>query len=317
MVEATTGLTGMIKEVTAALDQIKELVSTNKISEEEATSMRALVFQRHEVRHAQHDMEVLAKHLSAADRRRLQPWRVAEERCQVQRDAILAQTPAAVRDAFVTRSKDHDVSPEDVLTAMYVFWGNEDALRFFRGLLARTQPGFARIQAHNFYVASLSDASFLESHGGSIEKLQWPLFPPDPSFATLNQRLLNEAGDPAGGDPHSRPSVYRQVQPEGGEYWAAVQQTARGPAVDLSEVEAAVLNLQSTSVSTEAKLAHISRGLEQLHRARDSIRGLPPRSAPNYRSRGRGGGRGRGAVTGDQPRGGETTSQAPPPPRNF
>lgn len=196
------------------------------------------------------DTRSLRGYFEAEEKRRYQKWRVVEEECRAQRESLLAEDGATRRLAFLDQCRSSMVSPEDVMAATYTLFARcDEAKEFYNGLLTRVPPGPLRIRAHNFYVASCREKSFLDTYGCLIEKLAWPLFPPAAEFTTLNQRLLCEASSPPTGGSTAVwiPTVFRhqREEPRGGEYWASVQRTPQGDAVDLSEVERAFTTLQS------------------------------------------------------------------------
>ena len=305
--------------MSALKDKLQQLEDAHKakLIDEEMLKLSREAVMKSFVDHKKGDQEsqtkTIADHLAAVERRRLQQWRVAEERCATQRRSIASETDDQLRSAFTVLAKDKAVSPDDALVSLYAFFAQEEGLHFFRGLLARIPPGHPRIQAHNFFVASLANPAFLETYGEEIERLRWPLFPPGEEFAVLNMRLLTEGSVSAGGayaGPPDVPSVFRRRSPQGGEYFAPLVTKQGQWGTDLTIVEDAVSALQNASISQEAKLAQVAKGLSQLHRVRDALRG-PSDDAPRGRGRGRRGGSFGGGRGGSEfkPRGGET---APP-----
>jgi len=108
--------------------------------------------------------EALLSHFSEEEKRNREKWRATEERLTEQRKSVLADTLIEQQNLFVDLAKTSMLCAEDVLTSTYTLFGDDEALRFFRGIILRTH-GRERITAHNFYVASRLPPSFLATFG--------------------------------------------------------------------------------------------------------------------------------------------------------
>ena len=141
------------------------------------------------------------------------------------------------------------LSADEALTLGYLLWGTADDRKVFAGFLLR-RHGQARIAAHNFFVGSKREEAFLQVNGVALLSLARPLFPAEtPELSTLNQRVLAEAQVTGAGTNDTNNGIFRHAKPAddvvGGEFWAPVQATAQGFAVDLTPVEEAFKSLRN------------------------------------------------------------------------
>lgn len=201
--------------------------------------------------------QTLAKHFAEQERRAREPWRAVEQRLAVEREALQATPPDELRAFFLDMARTQTLEPEDVLTGTYLLYGEEADRRFLAGLLQKKPR--ERVQAHNFFVASMMPPQFLAAYGEHLLTLRYPLFPHTKEFSALNVRLLQETTAPTGGAAAAtaeRPSVYRRRdEAAGGEYLAPVQQHPSGAhVVDLTMVESAVVALQARCNALEQQL---------------------------------------------------------------
>ena len=115
---------------------------------------RAKVFARAAAARAVGGETVLARHFEKAELRQREPWRAQADNFEAERAAICAAAPAAQKRLLLELAKTHTMSPEDIVTSLYVLLGDDEARRFY-GATLLTKQGLERIRSHNFYVASL------------------------------------------------------------------------------------------------------------------------------------------------------------------
>ena len=262
----------------------------------------------------------LREYFETKEKRELEKWRSMAERQQRQREAILADSLREQQSLFIDLAKNAMLTPQEVMIGVYLLFGDEEALRFFRGVLLRAR-GKDRIVAHNFFVASLLPPVFLATHGDTLVDFPFPLFPPDARFSALNQKLLHEGIEIQGGaaqpDTFTLPSVFRSA-PSGGGYFAPVQTAPDGSQfVDLSEIESAYLvmqhNMQQKHGSQRDNFDTETRGRYRGSRSRRGGTGPANEQGRGAQREGgqrggrgnaRGAGRGTGEANGVQQRGG-------------
>lgn len=194
------------------------------------------------------------------EQRRLEPWRAEVQRQEAILRQIEEEDLEAQRAHFVRRARAHLLSPEDVLLATYTLFGSPSDIRLVNGLILRL-AGHARIVAHNVFVATRREASFLQIHGERLLKLRFPLFPPIDSLATLNDVLLEEPAAIVGGgsDDTVWPSVFRRGEVAGGAYLVPVTTVDGTPVVDLGPAEDAVAELRRRVGAVERENAELRR----------------------------------------------------------
>jgi len=231
--------------------------------------------------------EALREYFEKAERRGLQRWRATAEKLEAERNVLWRETEVQQRLMFVDRAKASLLYPEDVITGTYLLFGDDAARRFYAGVLLR-KTGLDRVVAHNFFVSSKLDESFVNIHGDRLVDFAWPLFPPDANFAALNEKLLSETNEPSGGGRQvNRPSVFRPASGEGAGYTAPVLMDGNGQQyVDLSEIESAYLTLQQAVAASRQPRQDATQ------------------RSQNISQRGRGSGRGTGSRRGGRARGG-------------
>ena len=149
----------------------------------------------------------LKKYFEEQEARRLQQWRVLAAELEVERTGILAQDRSKLQKQFCNMAKAAMFSPEDVVVLAHVLFGDESDLRLLAGLMMRKR-GRERIVAHNFFMGSMQDPSFMAMYGTQLQQMPWPLFPASADLQALNQKLLDEAATGS-----EIPSVFRKAAP--------------------------------------------------------------------------------------------------------
>ena len=76
---------------------------------------------------------VLARHFEKAELRQREPWRAQADNFEAERAAISATAPAAQQKLFFELAKTHTMSPEHIVTSLYVMLGDDEARRFYCG----------------------------------------------------------------------------------------------------------------------------------------------------------------------------------------
>ena len=149
--------------------------------------------------------------LTLAEKQRLAaifPWKDAEERAQRQLarfseeyaklgpDAAIEQ----VKKEFTLKARAGSLTALDALVGNYTLFASDPkyAGYLLACLLVRV-PRDARVQLHNWAIASEFPTGMRESYGASIASLTCPLFPPADELSALNSRILEGQQVCAGG----------------------------------------------------------------------------------------------------------------------
>lgn len=107
----------------------------------------------------------------------------------------------------------------------YLFFGSDDDLRLFGGLLLSATTAEERIRTHNFFVASTKGDDFFTENGKALLAQQFPLFPADPRLNAINLKLLRDAAAVNRGSGDNLPTVFaRRALLEGAGTLPIVQQ---------------------------------------------------------------------------------------------
>jgi hypothetical protein len=133
----------------------------------------------------------------------------------------------SLKASCLARSKAGLLDPYELLEANYALFVSEERRLKWQALRQRL-PFFESVTAHNFMVAAdIDEASnkeagiaepaemhrnFTLQHGQTLTTLRFPLFPAEKDFLPLNERLLAEHTTA----PGTWPSVFKQIDPEGG-----------------------------------------------------------------------------------------------------
>lgn len=207
----------------------------------------------------------LREYFEASESRRLYAWRGEFEKFLSDKKSIIAEPMETIREAFIEQCKNGMLSPDDMLTLSYLICGGVEDRLLYAGAMLRFDRK-ERIKTHNFHVANEIGEAFLATHGKTISRMPWPLFPQSKSLAATNLRLLQEASALTGGalEQAPVPSVFRQPPPTGGEYWAPVVSVGENAAVDLTNVEDAVKAMQ-------AEIARLQQQIRNLPRTRAHV----------------------------------------------
>ena len=158
-------------------------------------------------------LDALAVHFRQAELRELEPWRVSLQRFRQRSERWAAEDVALRQQAFVDAAKSNALTAVEVLLGTYALFGGDDAVAFLGSLMVREQPE-ERIRSHNLYVGQACGEAFLAQYGRQLERLEWPLFPPDERFSALNAALLRGVPlDPVSGGgrkPTLLPKLFRR-----------------------------------------------------------------------------------------------------------
>lgn len=187
--------------------------------------------------------------------------------------AIMTLSQEQLRDQFRDGCKNSSITADRVLILHYMLYGGEhDRHVFASWLLTKTDAEL--IQSHNLLVAGQRTEAdpFMKTHGERLLRLQWPLFPPAADFSAVNVKLLKETdAEPTGGGRHIVPTVYarpdRTSAITGGEYWAPVQDTPKGPYVDLTPLETAHNQHAASITALEQQIAQMQRQAQAMRNA--------------------------------------------------
>lgn len=249
------------------------------------------------VRFATRD-DTLSRQREESDKRKLQPWRAAQQMHQLEEEEIAKMTAANLQTLMEERSKAKQLPPEYVLILSYLLYGGDADRHFLAGMLLSKGSWDEVVRAHNFHAAGC-DPSFLPLHGAVLEKFAWPLFPCTDKFRAQNLELLASAAVQGGDSPNSTfPSVYRplaplgrQVATRGGEAYLPVEISPDGKAarVDVQPAVDADRARQKEIRDLRAKTRQLENTISQLRASR------PARGSTG----GRGSGRGKRAFGGD------------------
>lgn len=142
----------------------------------------------------------LAAHFAEQERRRVDPWRAQAAKLEAERQAIERESRDQRRSQFIDLAKNGLVSVEDCMAASYLLFGSPAAQAIYEGLLLRRRD-LDRIVAHNFYVGSMLEESFLARYGSKLLSFPLPLFPPVAEMTALNLKMLEQYSpeSPVGG----------------------------------------------------------------------------------------------------------------------
>jgi len=227
----------------------------------------------------------LLEFFTAQERRTQQKWRPMAERLATQRQTLLEATITDRRALFADLAKNAMLSADDVIAGMYTLYADSTGQQLYVGFLLATN-GLARVQAHNFYVASLLPATFLETFGDLLGSCPWPLFPPDPAFGALNQKLLHEVkgADISGGAQSATlPSVFRHDSPSGGTALPVSQNQAGNLEVDMTLVEQAFNEVYQQMSVLQREVKALKEGGEKLTAPLATLRNLLGRTRASVR----------------------------------
>jgi hypothetical protein len=216
---------------------------------------------------------------------------------------------------MVARARNNQCMALEAIVSTYLLGGGgvegeeTERLVMLVGLLAAVQPK-DWVRFHNAYVASKRGPEWRNQFAANIVRMnqhQVPLYPDHPVFESVNLALLTQFAEdrPVGGGPDQAKKCF-QVPPFGGEAWFPVQQTAGGPAVNLTPVETSYVELSRKVEVLNTQMAKLQASKQYEPKQHDDYRGRGGWNAPG---RGRGRGRsygGRGGL-----RGGQTEAERP------
>lgn len=136
-------------------------------------------------------------------------WRETEAVLRAERETFAMQTTEQIMTDFADLAEAGRVSPRDAVTLTYML-GTDNERQLLAGWLLMCKPWPQLVQAHNFYVASQREPSFIQIYGDVLMTLVWPLFPASREFSVVNTRILCECRNFRGRQGDFVPSVYRE-----------------------------------------------------------------------------------------------------------
>ena len=165
-----------------------------------------------------------AAHKSKKEEKFLFPYKGAEERALLRVAKIAADyatarssgdTFAALRRSFEAQAKSALFSPQEVMLAQYLLYGDDPTYScFFLASLLVHVPNQQRIAVHNWSLAQSMDEPTRNTYGEAIARLALPLFPPSATGAeALNTKLLSEELGVAGGGGRADSSLFSKGKP--------------------------------------------------------------------------------------------------------
>jgi hypothetical protein len=283
-------------------DMIKELVvQSNGVIRE---VKEALV----DKKHGEHP---IANQLERAEMAKYQPWRITLKAFELRQDAALARA-ASLRQSFLGRATMHTLTAEQVLQLTIPTYGDDND-RAAWSVHVLELSGQQLLLQHNWWVARKLGESFMLQHGGIIEALTYPLFPPTNEFVALNDTLLSSCYETVtGGGARRRNAVaeglYSRKATGGYAPLPIVADPAfpGGCATDAQAVADAQGEMRNQITLLRARLETLERG----NRGGGGAWPTPTPRGGRGDGRGRGGGAKRGARGGGDADGAEDFSQA-------